>query len=376
MNSPFVRPIGIHSILEEIDSQIENVGEWVKSGAPAPGSVGAVVQSRLRQVCDDWSRYPEWVQGLPSTAARQTSDVCKPYLESLGSGDPQLSSPMFTGGQCPGVLYRVVVSGVRVFKNGFQSPYSSTLTNRTGPILFVGRQDTATQARVVVTASPPSGTTIVVTESLSSIASISINTTVTRMDNAPDTCGNPPSPIVPNPNPRPDPRTDPLYEPPDVTNPERPIIPLPDITDPFGRLVELPGVLLDPWWSPSNVGAGGTDGNPNPGEPGVSVDTGQGDVAEGEAPEGQRLTGVEVEVLSAPMNARRVQNVVDPPYIGACYVRMGYEGLLSLDPAGQLLGSGDFFVAPPDSTHWQVQATLGYNLRITPHYATGEIENV
>lgn len=368
-------PIGIYAIIQELDNTVKNVGEWLSNDEPE-SAFPAAIHRRMRQHCDDWSRWPQWARDLPATAARATSDVCQLYLESNGSGDP-VAETLFTGGQCPGVLYRTVnttylngMSQTPVAFNGFETrgPVFARVDEdanfwylRIGGRLLNGQPDVRTVTSTVKSqGSPPSW----------------VSVAWQRVDGQPDNCGNPSPTIKPNPNPRPDPRIDPTYEDPDVTDPERPIIPIPPITDPFGRPFDFPDIFIDPWWSPSNVGAGGTPGNPNPGEPGAAEETGPGDVAEGEAPEGQRLTGVKVDVLSAPVNARRLQSVVDPPYIGACYVRMGYEDLLALAPAGQYLKSGDFFVAPTDSTHWRVEASLGYNLRVTPHYAQGEIENV
>jgi hypothetical protein len=109
-----------------------------------------------------------------------------------------------------------------------------------------------------------------------------------------------------------------------------------------------------------------------PGEPGTPDTVGGDEEAEGEADEGEILTGVLVEVDSAPGFARTVQNVSTPTYIGACYVYLGWDGQLDLQPEGQFLVDGQFFAAVPGMTHWRVRSAVGYTLTITPYYAPKE----
>jgi hypothetical protein len=81
---------------------------------------------------------------------------------------------------------------------------------------------------------------------------------------------------------------------------------------------------------------------------------------------------VKVDILDTPAKPRLVENTGLPYYIGAAYVSMGWDGQLDLDNSGQFMRSGDFFTAPLGSTHWTVQAAVGYNLRATPYYETIE----
>jgi hypothetical protein len=146
---------------------------------------------------------------------------------------------------------------------------------------------------------------------------------------------------------------------------------MPEIPDPFGEPVQLPNFPLPRVDGPSLFPE---DEAPlaEPGEPGNPEVIAGDEEAEGEADDGETLTGVMVEVDSAPGFARTVQNVSTPTYIGACYVYLGWEGQLDLQPEGQFLVDGQFFAAVPGMTHWRVRSAVGYTLTITPYYAPKE----
>jgi hypothetical protein len=146
---------------------------------------------------------------------------------------------------------------------------------------------------------------------------------------------------------------------------------MPPITDPFGEPVQLPNLPLPDVEGPSLF----PEDEPPLAEPVESgtPETVSGDEeAEGEADEDEILTGVKVEVDSAPSFARQVQNVSTPTYIGAAYVYLGWEDQLDLQPEGQFLVDGQFFAAVPGMTHWRVRSAVGYTLTITPFYAPKE----
>jgi hypothetical protein len=147
---------------------------------------------------------------------------------------------------------------------------------------------------------------------------------------------------------------------------------MPEIPDPFGDPVQLPNFPLPRVDGPSLFPEDDQPPEAEPGEPGTPETVGGDEEAEGEADEGELLTGVLVEVDSTPGFARTVQNVSTPTYIGACYVYLGWDGQLDLQPEGQFLVDGQFFAAVPGMTHWRVRSAVGYTLTITPYYAPKE----
>lgn len=357
------------------------IGNWVANGTPDAGSIPEAIQQRYRDTCDLWSNGPNWVTDLAAPGRAAFSNLCKPWLDSQGSGDPVVDLP-FTGGQCPGVGYRLRVRRLNVayvsgcgVQNVPPSEFDSQIL--TGPI---------TGTRVSFIGSPGScgGNQVYSYEVLANGQWESISTSnlsrgwlpetnfeivsVTRVDGLPDNCGNPPGEPAPNPNPRPDPGLDPEDEP-FVRPTGRPVIPMPPIQDPFGDPVQLPNFPLPRIDGPGLFPEDEPVPFSEPGVPGTPEVIGGDEAAEGQASEGEVLTGVRVDVVTAPGFARVAQNVSTPTYVGACYVYLGWDGQLDLQPEGQFLESGQFFAAVPGMTHWRVRSAVGYTLTITPYYA-------
>jgi hypothetical protein len=114
----------------------------------------------------------------------------------------------------------------------------------------------------------------------------------------------------------------------------------------------------------------GGPGTAPPGPPGGTAgtpgDTGSGGEEEGEAPEDEELVGLRIVILSSPANAPQYS---DGLFRAVCFVFMGNENGLDLDPAGSVLRSGQMVLAErPRLTKWLVAANIGFNLRITPYY--------
>lgn len=360
------------------------LGDWVANGSPPSGSIPAEIQQRYRDHCDAWSNSPTWIQRLDPGARLFLSNACKPWLDANNSGDPVPVSPAipFSGGQCPGVTYNVNYTRVYADFGGsqcqFQNSASSTATaSLIGPISgfaiepfgsaqcgplgveYVAFDQTG---RVVLqNPSSPRGSNV-------PGCTLTINE-VARADGLPDDCGNPID-FEPNPNPRPDPGLDPEDEP-FEREPGRPVLPMPEIPNPFGDPIQLPNFPLPRIDGPSPFPVDEPDLAP-PGDPGVPETISGDEDTEGEAGDGETLTGVLIEVAVAPNFARVVQNVSVPTYIGACYVYLGWEDQLDLQPEGQFLVDGQFFAAIPGMTHYRVRSAVGYTLTVTPFYAPTE----
>lgn len=116
-------------------------------------------------------------------------------------------------------------------------------------------------------------------------------------------------------------------------------------------------------------GVGPDDLVPDGGLAGSPADTGNGGVASGEAPPGNELVGVRVEVLEAPIGFNQYANNAAVVYRGIGYVRMGYTGRLALDVGASAVISPQFFLAPVRGlTAWEHRANTGFINRVTPFY--------
>lgn len=104
---------------------------------------------------------------------------------------PLPDPPPFTGGQCPGVLYRVPwVANFRRNSDGQVFNQSGTFLNVLGT---VGEQQGTAGSQTVVVITSPDGvprTTAGINEETNTILEQGI-TNITRMDNQPDVCGDP-----------------------------------------------------------------------------------------------------------------------------------------------------------------------------------------
>ena len=332
-----------------------------------------------RAACRSWARQTG--ESTNPAADRLYSEVCGPYLDSIGEGvEGGTIGPPFQGGQCNDT-YIVTIS-----RTNPQGGDDGNIFRRTaGPIVGLRQIPTPNNpgsitwqlgsssalANIQTCALvPPTGF------AWRTIASVAVGNvwsivSVQNCQNPSDNCGNPP----------------PEYErprPPIVLPPITPIfIDLPDIgpvevnvnVDAEGLInVESPTLNVE-----VNLPAPGTpdptdsgDGGgvvPPPGTPGPQADTGDGGTAEGEAPEGQELVGVQVEVLEFPIGANRFQNNLAEPFRGIGYVRMGYPNRLAIDVSAGVVISPQFFLAPVRGlTNWEVRANVGFINRVTPFY--------
>jgi len=349
-------PIRVIRKFIEIEGQ---VGEFIRNG-PATGLPGHI-RDRYRDRCDQLANVPPWARALGGLSFGAASRICKPYWDDQGRDGPT-ASPPFTGGQCP-TTYTVFVAGL----NGSgQAATSNSGFGILGPIVGILRTPTGSPGSVAIglaTASQNITTAFGVTTTDANAASWSI-TSITRDDNLADSCGNPPSVIQPGPNPPTDPG--PLPGPEPTTDPDNPtgppLFPIPPFLDPIVGPIPIVGPE-DPQPAP-NPPTGPPPGDI--GDPGPPEDTGSGGDAEGEAPDGEILVGLKVDILASPPKARQFAPGV---FRGAVYVYMGVTGNLDQDFGGSMLKSGQFFFAEKENlTSWLVSANNGYSFRVTPYY--------
>jgi hypothetical protein len=368
---PFT-PAGIVDNIDAFDSLADTIAN-PPPDKPLSGAIGRAGQ----KYCDYLGALPGAASGLLGPGMGVGALLCDPYWKDKNYSPP-VEGPPFTGGQCAGVLYRIVYSWslTRLNCNGSAAtPLTSggniTLNNRVGPISWAdtsvynacgdGRRSDGSITLTSASNTDKIGAAL----GAGYITSITINIAVSRMDNAPDTCGNPTGPAF-RPGPSPPPRpTFPPGEEPGVDPDGQPFFVVPDIP---GPIVTEPPIEVPP----PSTGPGEPGGDPGPpeGESGAPVTATPGDDAEGEADEGKELVGLRVDIVTFPPNA----NPVAPGlYRGVCYAFMGNDSGLDLDPAGALIGDGQLILAErPRLTKWRVTANIGYNLSVTPYYRTIE----
>lgn len=382
------------SVVNEVGNIIRDTKDNVQSGNPTwlrdgtPESViGKLNQATVRQSCRKWSRETGTNAGTDAGMSR----LCTPYLESINEdpGEPTATSPPWTGGQIPGVLYDVRVNVGRVSRRCNGSVATSNRYDETvqmiGPItdhvserLFeetcCGGNDLSSFKEGVrgfdefgIEVSNVSAVGVSPGGPCRYLEVTDVTITVTRADGQPDGPGSPPPiyrPPVRVPGPPPGPVTIDI-------NPDFSVDIDVDInndgtfnfrfnfggegTEPGDDPVEVP---FDP--SPETREPGGEPGDPVTGTPGSEE--------EGEAGKGEILVGIQVEVESAPPNANVIFTPSGPVYKGAYYAYVGVEDRLDLQPEGATARQTQFFFAPPDSTHWRVSANAGYTTTVTPYY--------
>lgn len=363
--------------LDTLDQVRRGEGNYIRDGEPesVTSQIGQVV---ARAAC---RRYGSGNANPNDKQTERYESACRPYLESIGMGAPRDLLPPFSGGQCISVPYRITFS-VRRFNDNTQADlgqFNNTAADTiTGPISGVRLGPTQTINGVPRSASVlgvrANGTTQTIASSSGRVYAEPISiVSVVRGDAAPDVCGNPP-PVVP-------PRAP-------VADPQPPgfrFNPRPGLDINVNTSVAVDGsvtfnigtgpVTFEPFPDDDGGGAGGGDpGDPtDPGDPGASSDSGNGGESEGEAPEGEELVGLLVEVLSAPPGANTFGRTVETVYRGVGYVRMGYPSRLGVDVSGGTVFTSQFFHAQQRGlTNWAVNANLGYNLRTTPYYRSLE----
>jgi hypothetical protein len=104
----------------------------------------------------------------------------------------------------------------------------------------------------------------------------------------------------------------------------------------------------------------------NIGEESAPIGTGEGSEAEGEAPEGQVIGALKINIIGTPLTARQYAPGI---FRGAAYIYLGTGVGLDQDFAGAMLSDGQLILPEKDNlTHWKVVANIGYNLVVTPYY--------
>lgn len=353
-------------------------GGYIKNGQPE-SIFGKMVQAGARQSCRRYADDPTSVRPFARIKA-ETS--CRPYLEDIGYGTPPTFKKPFTGGQCPAV-YRIngtVEWNIFIGTTGGTSTGTREVISEfqyTGPISGVtftlDTPGSVGPRRWVMNLETAEGTVVGVASELNPIDSNSISNVrfTGGFDIQPpgvDDCAPvPPEYIEPIPPPSPGPKVEPYNPSPDIDidigveiNPDGTI----DIDFGTGP------ITIDPWGEGDGGSGPTTDPVPtDPGSPGGTGTTGSGGEDDGEAPEGQELVGVLVEVLDAPNLANTFGRTTQVVYRGVGYVRMGYPGRLGTDVSGGAVISPQFFHAQQRGlTSYKVSANLGYNLSVTPYY--------
>jgi len=345
-----------------VDQLVTGEGEYIRAGEPR-GTVGKVGQAIARSYCRQYGANPGAAKF--GNAAR-IENACRPYLDDQDPGKGAKVRVPFPGGQCAG-LYTLTYSYNVIQGNGQPS---ATTTTRTATVLgpisnFRGvglpafqsiriRIGTGADA-VLLSGSCPQGC-------YTNITFIS----AVRQGGLPDNCGDPP-PVVTQPGPIADPNPPPFrFNPNGDINVNVGVDVLPDGTINVGIGGPTTNVNIFP---PEGGGGGTGPTGPPPGDigsAGGSTDTGAGGEAEGEAPAGDILVGLKIDILASPPKARQFAPGV---FRGAGYIYMGVIGNLDQDYGGSMLKSGQFFFAEKENlTHWQVSANNGYNWRVTPYY--------
>lgn len=384
-----------------------NVGEKINALEPVTDSLGTVLglsvdvlSDRPNFIASTDSREPlsSAVRSLSQLNCRRwaaadktnfsqrvnqgNANLCGPYLESIGEKpDDGSIGPPFLGGQCCDGQYSIDYSGLDTSGNPVSGsfPFTGRLLGsyeksnqpaqptKTAGIrreLCSGQVDEL--GIVTVFEGQPTGFTF---------------SDPVRTDGLPDDCGNiddvvqPPATVTPT-TPVPDNITINLPGIGDVTvnldlSPEgNPVICSGDfeacITVPIGGGDGQPG-------DPGGDGGNGGGGGPGPGDIGQPGDSenadGEGD-AEGEAPDGQILVGVKINILATPPTPTKFTSVVNR---AVAYVYMGAGSELDLHTDGSMLRDGQFIFAEKDNlTSWRVTANTGYNLLVIPFYRDAE----
>jgi len=345
-----------------VDQLVTGEGEYIRAGEPR-GTVGKIGQAIARSYCRQYGADPGAAKF--GNAAR-IENACRPYLDDQ---DPDKGAKIrvpFPGGQCTG-LYFLTYSYQTINTNGtLTTPPTVRTSSVAGPLSNLRGAGAPAFQSIVVTSGDvlarqlrggncPQGC----------YANITFVSAV-RQNGLPDNCGDQP-PIVTQPGPIVDPSP-----PPFVFNPSGDINVNVDATVNVNGTINVgiggPTVNVDPF-PPDGGGDGGGPTGPAPGDigsAGGSADTGVGGEAEGEAPAGEVLVGIKVDILASPPRARQYAPGV---FRGAGYFYMGVTGNLDQDYGGAMLKSGQFFFTEKDNlTHWSVSANNGYNFRVTPYY--------
>lgn len=360
---------GVRDVIRQAAaSATGNQGNYIADGQPE-SIYGRIQQETARQYCRRYGDNPSVYSGV---AAVLVENACRPYLDDIGyPSGPTIELPA-SGGQCVD-LYNV--DGVVVTFDGNCGTVNNPidLNGIPGPITGPFYDNTGSVGNAPPTCPNARGTLAFINDGGGNKIALagsgagvqSANVTFTLASGQPDNCGNQPpqiEPPRPNPNPEP-PGPRPFFDPPDID------IEIDVEIGPDGDIIIDIGtgpITIDPF---DEGGDGEPGGGPPPGdvgEPGDPVDIGPGGEGGDEAPEGQVLVGVRVELLTIPDSRNRY---TDEVYRGAYYLYMGVPGLLDHDPAGAMATEDQFIFAEKDNlTAWRIRANKGYEVRATPYY--------
>lgn len=337
-----------------------------------PESVyGKLQLATARQACRRYADQPDKFTGV---AASLVERACRPYLADIGYGTPPSIKPPFIGGQCA-VRYSVRGDRYSLATGNLVQAAQLFASNLLGPLRF----ESAGNAPPPGGCNPGTGTfsagavirsanNLVVSINGSGCSSFhpqTRNITVTRDGGGLDSCGNPDTEVeIPRPPSMPG-------------DPVEPFNPGPDVNIDIGVGINPDGTItvdigtgpitIDPFADPGEGAGGG--GGPPPGDigsPGAGGVAGAGEDAEGEAPPGSVLVGLDLTLTTIPESAREYEPGV---YRGVCYVYMGVPGKLDHDPAGAMIRSSQFVFAEKDNlTSWRVSSNNGYVINVIPYY--------
>lgn len=369
-----------NTIRDTFDGYSTGAPQWIKNGTPE-SLIQRLNQSAARQTCRRWARN---VDNLPADRNAAYANLCQPYLQDIGEfpGNPDIEAG-FSGGQCPIEYYVVVTYDIYLVSNGSFFTSITADSQAAGNIKVLGPIGSAfygTGSAVHPCGGDQGAGCQAALGSYVWSCNSSPNTFEFRNvriasvrpvnSGQADSCGDPPVEYE-----EPPPITTPL--PPTRFNPsvdvdfnfDVDILPDGKINIEFDTDVQVPvEVEVDPF---GGGGAGGGGSPPVPpgdrGDPGGEFDTEDGP-PEGEAPPGKILTGVLVDAISIANFVNKTEVPGGVVYRGVCYVLMGGEAGVDLQPEGSTVIFPQFFEAPENSTKWKVYANNGYRLSVIPFY--------
>lgn len=323
--------------------------DWVANGAP-DSVLGQVSQGAARAACRQWANGA--VEPRARSTQRQYANMCAPYLQGLGAGiDPDSNQPPYLGGQCSGVFYDIdVIDGdTGTFVGSAVAEGGFTFREKPG--------DTRLQL-------------VRINGTVNDFAiSFDDNWTIGLAVNGdpgadPRECGDPP----------------PEYEAPVVSNPPPPGSP--DVTvaspagpegvrvtvNPDGSITVQPldenGAPIGPPGTFNRPAGEGQRGDPQESPP--AEDNTDGELS-GEAPPGQVMLGVVVDVVQSFTGARTETGPIPLTYSGG-WCTFGRDGGEELCWFRICHPSQLFSPQVVDAITWRVKKSPGWRLRATPIY--------
>lgn len=351
---------------------LQGVSDWLRDDLPtaSPG-LAKWAQETGRRAC---SKYARQRGSVPFLTSDPTWDgMCGGYWDATNQGPTSSGSyaPPFTGGQCSGTIYQVIVTynlGTGV-PGGCSAPFDQSVNGSLGVAGPIG--GITTQSVTIPGASLPGKQSFL---NHGNNQQISLGQTfggcdlphvviksVTRLSGNPDNCGDPP----------------PEYRPPTFPPNLPPLSPPTNPAPGFGNNWEV-NLLPD---GQVNIciggecstgtppdGGGGPDSGGGPGDPdGDPKETDPGDPdnpneVSGCVEDDNILTGVQIEITQAPPNYQGLGEI----YYRSCWIWMGPNSdLLDMVSDGKAIENGQFVI--PDSndcTCYKVRANPGFRVSV------------